>query len=182
MPLNPFELVVALLFHSFAMLRRHWIHWTTFEALSLHVLMSCSFWWSSAFDELTSDELQLLMNSLLMTRHHFRSALSSRAIWLQEQFFSDAFKLPFCWLLCSLLFFQNLLIISKILSMVLYTWTDISKSNWQFFNTLLSSKLLRAMLNTFCSNKIHVFSSNFPILPKTNSGQLETEKSLRKGD
>jgi len=76
MPLNPFELVVALLFHSFAMLRRRWFHWTTFEALSLHLLMNCSFWWFSASDELASDELQLLMNSVLMTRQHFRSALS----------------------------------------------------------------------------------------------------------
>ena len=113
MLLNPFELAVALLFHSFAMLRRHWIHWTTFKALSLHLLMSCNFWWSSTSDELASDELQLLMNLLLMTRHHFKSALSSRALWFQEQFSSDAFKLPFCWLLCSLLFFQNLLMILK---------------------------------------------------------------------
>jgi len=109
MPLNPFELVVALLFHSFVMLRRHWIHWTAFEALSLHLLMNYSFWWFSA-----SDEHQLLMNSLLMTRHYFRSTLSSGALWLQEQFSSDVFKLPFCLFLCSLLFFQNLLMISKL--------------------------------------------------------------------
>jgi len=43
MSLNPFELAVALLFHSFAMLRRHWIHWTTFETLGLHLLMNCNF-------------------------------------------------------------------------------------------------------------------------------------------
>jgi len=42
--------------------------------------MNCSFWWSSASDELASDELQLLMNSLLITRHQFRSALSSGAL------------------------------------------------------------------------------------------------------
>jgi len=75
MALNPFELVVALLFHSSAILRRHWIHWTTCESLSLHLLMNFSFWWSSASDELASDELQLLM-----TRHHFRSTLSSGAV------------------------------------------------------------------------------------------------------
>jgi len=33
MPLNPFELVVVPLFHSSAILRRHWIYWTTFETL-----------------------------------------------------------------------------------------------------------------------------------------------------
>jgi len=75
MPLNPFELPVVSLFHSFAMLRRSWIHWTAFEALSLHLPMNCSFWWFTASDELASDELQLLM-----TRHHFRSALSSGAV------------------------------------------------------------------------------------------------------
>ena len=147
MLLNPFELAVVTLFHSFAILRRNWIHWTTFESLSLHLLMNFSFWWSSASDELASDELHLLMNLLLMTRHHFRSALSSGALWLQEQFSSDAFKLP---LLSFVLPEPNIDL--KFLSMVLYTWTNISISNWQFFNTLLSSKLLRVMLNSFCSN------------------------------
>jgi len=33
MLLNPFELVVVPLFHSSAILRRPWIHWTTFETL-----------------------------------------------------------------------------------------------------------------------------------------------------
>jgi len=107
--------------------------------------------WSFKFA--SSDELQLLM-----TCHHSRSTLSSRALWLQEQFSSDASKLPFCWFLCSLLFFQNLIMISKFLYMVMYTWTNISISNWQIFNTLLSSKLLRVMLNTFCSNKVWVYS------------------------
>ena len=75
MPLNPFELAVVILFHSSAMLRRHWIHWTAFETLSLHLLMNCSFWWSSVSDEIASDEPQLMM-----IRHHFRSALSSGAV------------------------------------------------------------------------------------------------------
>jgi len=75
MPLNPFELVVASLFHSSAMLRRHWIHWTSFEALSLHLLMNCSFWWSSASDELASD-----YTSSLQERFVFRSTLTSRAV------------------------------------------------------------------------------------------------------
>jgi hypothetical protein len=37
--------------------------------------------------------------------------------------------------------------------MLLYTWTNISISNWTF-NILLSSKLKVAMLNTFCSNNM----------------------------
>jgi len=57
MRLNPFELVIVTLFHSFAILRRHWIHWTTFESLSLHLLMNFSFWWYSASDELASDDV-----------------------------------------------------------------------------------------------------------------------------
>ena len=80
MPLNPFELVVALLFHSFAMLRRSWIHWTTFEALSLHLLMNYSFWWSSASDELVSDELASDDTSSLQDRFVFRSTLTSGAV------------------------------------------------------------------------------------------------------
>jgi len=126
MLLNPFELVVVPLFHFYAILRRHWIHWTTFETLSLHLLMNFSLWWSSAYDELAYDELaydDVITSWALCLQEHF---------WLQEQFSSDAFKLPFCLFLCSLLFFQNLLMISKILSMFLYTWTNISISNWQF--------------------------------------------------
>jgi len=80
MPLNPFELNVALLFHSFAMLRPYWIHWTTFEALSLHLLMNCSLWWSSASDELGSDELASDDTSSLQERFVFRSPLNSGAV------------------------------------------------------------------------------------------------------
>jgi len=120
MSLNPFELVVAFLFHSSAILRRHWIHWTTFETLSLHLLMNFSFWWFSASDKLAYDDLAS------------DDVITSGALWFQEQFSSDAFKLHFCLFLWSLLFFQNLLMISKFLSMVLYTWTNISISNWQF--------------------------------------------------
>jgi len=75
MPLNPFELVAALLFHSFAILRRYWIHWTTFEALSLHLLMNYSFWWFSASDELASDD-----TSWLQERFVFRSTLTPGAV------------------------------------------------------------------------------------------------------
>jgi len=80
MPLNPFELVVALLFHSFAILRRHWIHWTTFESLSLHLLMNCSFWWFSVYEELASDELASDDMSSLQKRFVFRSTLTTGAV------------------------------------------------------------------------------------------------------
>jgi len=40
MLLNPFQLAVVTLFLSFAILRRHWIHWTTFES------SSCISWWT----------------------------------------------------------------------------------------------------------------------------------------
>jgi len=143
MPLNPFELAVVLLFHSSAMLRRHWIHWTIFESLSLHLLMNFSLWWYSASDELTSDDV--ITSGALYLQEHFDFMSSSLQMLLNFLFL----------FLCSLLFFQNLLMISKFfLSMVMYTWTNISISNWQFFNILLSSKLLRVMLNTFCSNSL----------------------------
>jgi len=95
--------------------------------------------WSFKFA--SSDELQLLVIFSLWWTCFWWHVITLRALCLQEQFSSDAFKLPFCWFLCSLLFFQNLIMISNIFSMVLYTWTNISISNWQFFNTLLSSKL-----------------------------------------
>jgi len=74
MPLNPFELVIASLFHYSAMLRRHWIHWKTFEALSLHLLINCSFWWSSASVELASDELASDDTSSLQEHFDLRSS------------------------------------------------------------------------------------------------------------
>jgi len=42
----------------------------------------------------------------------------------------------------------------KFYFMVLHTWTNINISNW-IFNTLLSLKLKKAFLNTFCSNSHH---------------------------
>ena len=46
--------------------------------------------------------------------------------------------------------------VSKILSMVLYTWTNISISNLQFFNTLLS-------LKTFKGNVKHILFQQFSL-------------------
>jgi len=66
----------------------------------------------------SSDELQLLVIfsfwwTCFWWRHHFMSTLSSRALWLQEQFSLDALSFLFCWFICSLLFFQNLMMISN---------------------------------------------------------------------
>jgi len=68
--------------------------------------MNFSFWWFSASDELASNELasdELASDDVI----------TSRALCLQEQLSLDAFKFPFCLFLCSLLFFQNLLMISN---------------------------------------------------------------------
>ena len=99
-------------------------------------------------DELASDD-----TSSLQERCVFRSTLTSEAV-LFSCFYAS-------FLLISLLSFvlPEPNIDLKFLSMVLYTWTNISISNWQFFNTLLSSKLLRVMLNSFCSNNF--WSSRF---------------------
>jgi len=66
---NAFELAVVLLFHSFAILRRHWIYWTTFESLGLHLLMSFIFWWFPASDELASDDV--ITSGALCLQEHF---------------------------------------------------------------------------------------------------------------
>jgi len=78
----------------------------------------------------SDDTLQLLVRQLLMTfsfwwRRYFRSTS------LQERFTSDALSfiyLDFFALFCSFRIFVRY----KILSMVLYTWTNISNTNCQF--------------------------------------------------
>jgi len=91
---------------------------------------SCIFWWTT-----TSGDLQLLMRCFWWTcfwwRHHFRSTLSSGVLWLHEHFSSDALNFLFVdsfALFCSFRTYWW----SQILSMVLYIWTSISISNWQF--------------------------------------------------
>jgi len=120
MLLNPFELAVVTLFHSFAILRRHWIHWTTFESLSLHLLMNFSFWWYSASDELAFDKF-------------FAFFCSSRTYkWSQN----------FCLWSCTL---------EQILAFPINN----------FLIPCYHSKLLRVMLNTFCSNRTHFLKTSF---------------------
>ena len=125
MLLNPFELVVVPLF---AIFRRHWIYITAFESLSLHLLMNFNFWWFPASDELAYDELasdDVITSGALCLQEHFDFRSSSLQMLL-------SFLFAFCLFLCSLLFFQNLLMISEFLSMVMYTCANISISNWQF--------------------------------------------------
>jgi len=91
----------------------------------------------------SDDTLQLLVRQLLMTfsfwwRHYFKSTS------LQERFTSDALSFIYLGFFCSLLFIQNLCKIN-FLSMVLYTWTNISNANCQLFNTL-SSKLFKVFV------------------------------------
>jgi len=145
MLLNPFELVVVLLFHSFAIFRRHWIHWTFFESLSLHLVMKFSFWWYLASDELASDDV--ITSGALCLQEHF---------WLQEQFSSDTFKLPFWLFLCCLCssrtykWSQNFCLRSCTLELILaYPINNFLIPGYQ-------SKLLRVMLNTFCSNSLEI--------------------------
>ena len=71
--------------------------------------MKYNFWWSSASDELASDNV-----------------ITSGAVLFRR------FKLPFYWFLCSLLFFQNLIMILKFCLWSCTLWTNISISNWQF--------------------------------------------------
>ena len=97
------------------------------------LLMIFSSWWSSdllmktTFGDVTSDEV-LPMNLLLMMMSSLQEHLSS------ESLFFRCFKLPSCWFHCSHLFFQNLWLKETLnfLFIVLYTWTNISISNWQF--------------------------------------------------
>jgi len=147
--LNPFELAVVPLFHSFAIFRRHWIHWTTFESLSLHLLMDFSFWWYSAFDELASDELSsddIITSGALLT---------SGAVLLQMllSFLFDYFFALFC-------------------SSRTYKWSQkicpwscrLEQILAYLINNFLipcyQSKLLRVMLNTFCSNNLPLFDDD----------------------
>jgi len=117
---------------------------------SLWSFKSYIFWWTT-----TSGDLQLLMNLLLMNysfwwRHHFRSTLISGAILFR------CFKLPFCWFLCSLLFFQNLLMISNIF----YGPVHLNKYyhiQLTIFNTLLSSKLSRGSVKYILSQHNYLF-------------------------
>ena len=117
---NSFTRAVVTLFESFAMLRRDKIIWTTFEALSLSFIS----WSTSASSDLASDEV-LLTNLLLMTSS-LQEHLYFRCIFLQ--------MLQASFLLILLLSFVLLEPYKDIknLSMVLYTRTNISISNWQF--------------------------------------------------
>ena len=128
MPSNSSELAVAPGFYSSAMIG---VIITTFEQ---------SF---EAFQSSASEPTEPLMTSaydvqLLMTT-------TSEPLVFRTSFDQNAFllhKLPFCRFHCSHLFFSTYAFKdTKFLSMVLHTWTNISISNWQFFNTLLSSKL-----------------------------------------
>ena len=99
------------------------------------LLMILSSWWSSeplmtlaSGDQLLSRCFwwrQLLMIFRTTCLHNFLSS---------EPLFFRCYKLPSCWFHCSHLFFHNLCLIKtlKILSMVSYTWTNISISNWHF--------------------------------------------------
>jgi len=105
---------------------------------SLWSFKTLIFWWTSSFGELASDEV------LLMTHHHFRSTFL--------QMHKASFLLIL--LLACVLPVPKLLNRLKILSMVLYTWTNISISNWQYLIPCYHQNSQEAMLNTFCFNRI----------------------------
>jgi len=109
------------LLHSFSLLQC----WTRLNPLpSLWSFKSLISWWTSASGDLGSDEM-LLTNLLLMTSS-LHEHLYFRCTFLQ--------MLQASFLLIPLLSF----VLSKpykdikFLSMVLYTWTNISISNWRF--------------------------------------------------
>jgi len=109
------------LLHSFSLTKC----WTRLNPLpSLWSFKSFISWWTSASGDLASDEM-LLTNLLLMTSL-LQEHLYFRCTFLQ--------MLQVSFLLIPLLSFvlpepyKDI----KFLSMVLYTWTNISISNWQF--------------------------------------------------
>jgi len=142
---------------------------TSIQCLQIHLTHHHS---RSTSGDIPSDEA-LLMNLLLMTHHHSRSTFSSRALLFR------CFKLPFCWFLCSLLLFQNLIMISNVLSMVLYTWKKISISNWQFLIPCYHQNSKEVMLNTFCSNTAKFASGMLATaFPLSSVGLLGWETEL----
>ena len=96
----------------------------------------CCFWWGVS-DELAFDD-DVITSGALDFKSTFLQMLQASFLLIPLLSFvpSEPYKIP------------------EFLSMVLYTWSNISISNWQFFNTLLSSKLQRVMFNTFCSNRL----------------------------
>ena len=138
---------VVTLFQSFAMLRRDQIIFPAFESLRFFIS-----WWTSASGDLASDEV-LLTNLLLMTTS-LQEHLYFRCTFLQ--------MLQASFLLIPLLSFvlpkpYNDI---KFLSMVLYTWTNISISNWQFLIPCYHQNSKEVVLNTFCSNNLPLFDDD----------------------
>jgi len=148
MLLNHFKLVVVTLFHSFAILRRNWIHWTTFESLSLHLLMNFSFWWHSVSDELASDDV--ITSGALLT-------LGAVLLQMLLSFLFDKFFALFCssrtykWS-------QKFCLWSCTLEQILAYPIN------NFLIPCYHSKLLRVMLNIFCSNKYSLHFFSFDVL------------------
>ena len=129
---NPFELVVALLFQSSAMID---VIQSSFEQ-HFEVLQSFSSWWSSD----ASDDVSFWWPA---SEESASDDVSFRTTCLQNLFSSDVSSFLLVDSIALICSFRTYVLIKtlKILSMVLHTWTNISISNWQSFNTLLSSKL-----------------------------------------
>ena len=109
--------------------------------------MNYSFWWSSASDEMLLINL-LLMASSLQKHFVFRSTLTSGAVLFRRS------KLPFCWFLCSLLFFQNLIMISNFF---LWSCTLEQILAYPIDNFLIpcyNQNSEEVVLNTFFSNRL----------------------------
>jgi len=92
--LKPSKFISRSLLHFFTSLSTLKQDKKRFQLWVLQLLMNFSFWWSCFWwgisDELASDDV-----------------ITSGALCTSRALFFKRFKLPFCWLFCSLLFFQN---------------------------------------------------------------------------
>ena len=109
--------------------------------------MIFSLWWDAS-DELASDDV-ITSGALCLQKHFdFRSSSLQRLLLIP--------------LLSFVLLEPNDDL--KFLSMVLYTWTNISISNWQFLIPCYHQNSKEVMLNTFCSNMYQFMASNNALL------------------
>jgi len=123
--------------------------------------MNYSFWWSC------------LWWTCFWWCHHFRSTLTSEAVLFKR------FKLPFCWFLCSLLFFQNLIMISNFCLWSCTLEQILAYPIDNFYYLVIIKTLKRKCLNTFCSNRLivqplNVAAPSYTIIIESDSDEEDS--------
>ena len=111
----------------------------------------------------SASDVQLLMRVILMTSAS--EPLVFRTSFLQNAFLQH--KLPFCRFHCSHLFFSTYAFKdTKFLSMVLYTWTNISISNWQFlipcYHQNSKGNVKHILFQHYIRSWVHVYINFLP--------------------